>query len=47
MIDEDFKPFLIEINTNPDITVSSTACRRVIPQMVENAFRIIHYFNRR
>jgi len=40
MIDDDFKPFLIEINTNPDITVSSPVCRRVIPQMVENALRI-------
>lgn len=40
MIDEDFKPFLIEINTNPDITISSPVCRRVIPLMVENALRI-------
>jgi len=40
MIDEDFKPFLIEINTNPDITTSSPVCKKVIPQMVDNALRI-------
>ena len=41
MIDECFKPFLIEINTNPDITTGSYSpvCSRVIPPMLENAFR--------
>ena len=40
MIDENFQPFLIEINTNPDITTSTNTCLRVIPPMLENAFRI-------
>jgi tubulin---tyrosine ligase len=40
MIDENFAPFLIEINTNPDITTSTNICLRVIPPMLENAFRI-------
>ena len=39
MIDENFKPYLIEINTNPDITTCSQVCARVIPPMLENAFR--------
>ena len=40
MIDENFQPFLIEINTNPDITTCTPVCQRVIPPMLENAFRI-------
>ena len=37
MIDEDFKPFLIEINTNPCLELSSNLLTRLIPQMVESA----------
>ena len=40
MIDDTFKPYLIEINTNPDITTSTLVCGRVIPTMIENALRI-------
>jgi len=40
MIDELFKTWLIEVNTNPDITTSSPVCNRIIPPMVENALRI-------
>ena len=40
MIDENFKVWLIEINTNPDITTSSPVCTNIIPPMVENALRI-------
>lgn len=40
MIDENFKTWLIEINTNPDITTTSPVCSRIIPPMVENALRI-------
>lgn len=40
MIDENFKPWLIEVNTNPDITTHTPITARVIPPMVENAFRI-------
>ena len=39
MIDENFKPWLIEVNTNPDITIHNPICGRVIPPMVENALR--------
>jgi len=42
MINEDFKPYLIEINTNPDITTCTPVCARVIPNMVENAIRYIY-----
>jgi len=40
MIDEHFKTWLIEVNTNPDITTSTPVCNRIIPPMVENALRI-------
>ena len=39
MIDEKFKPYLIEINTNPAIETTCPICLRVIPGMIENAFR--------
>ncbi|CAD8173564.1 unnamed protein product [Paramecium octaurelia] len=40
MIDQQFKPYLIEINTNPCLETSSPVLQRIIPQMVENAFRM-------
>ena len=40
MIDENFKPFLIECNTNPSLETTCPICTRIIPPMVENAFRI-------
>jgi hypothetical protein len=40
MIDEDLKPWLIEVNTNPCLELSSPLLGRLIPQMVENAVRI-------
>ena len=41
MIDEDFKVFLIEVNTNPCLELSSTLLARLIPNMIENALRHI------
>ena len=40
MIDEDLKPWLIEVNTNPCLELSSPLLGRLIPQMVENAVKI-------
>lgn len=40
MIDEDFHPWLIEINTNPCLELSCPLLGRIIPAMVENALRI-------
>jgi tubulin polyglutamylase TTLL1/tubulin monoglycylase TTLL3/8 len=39
MIDESFTPWLIEINTNPCLELSSPLLTRLIPQMIENSFR--------
>ena len=40
MIDENFKPWLIEVNTNPDITTHTPITARIVPPMVENALRL-------
>lgn len=40
MIDENGKLYLIEINTNPDLTLCSPLVSRLIPQVLENSFRI-------
>ena len=40
MIDRDFKPWLIEVNTNPCLELASLHLRTIIPAMVENALKI-------
>ena len=40
MIDSNFKVWLIEINTNPCLELSSKLLERVIPTMVEHALRL-------
>lgn len=40
MIDQKFKPWLIEINTNPCLETSSSTLERIIPRMVDNAFKL-------
>ena len=43
MIDEDFKVYLIEINTNPCLEIASTLLARLIPNMIENVLRLNIY----
>jgi hypothetical protein len=40
MIDENFKLFLIECNTNPSLVLSAPLLGKLMPQMLDNAFRI-------
>ena len=40
MIDSAFKPWLIEVNTNPCLEVEGTVLSRIIPNLVENVIRI-------
>ena len=40
MLDSHFHPWLIEINTNPCLEMNCPVLDRIIPGMVENAFRI-------
>jgi hypothetical protein len=43
MIDEDFKVYLIEVNTNPCLEISSTLLARLIPNMIDNVLRYSLY----
>lgn len=38
MIDADFRPWLIEVNTNPCLELSSPVLAKIIPKMLDNAF---------
>lgn len=40
IVDSQFRPFLIEVNTNPCLELSSPVLARLIPRMMENMFRI-------
>ena len=40
MIDENFKVYLIEVNTNPCLELSSPLLARLIPSMLENSLRL-------
>jgi hypothetical protein len=40
MIDEDLRPWLIEVNTNPCLELSCPFLSRLIPSMIENAIKI-------
>jgi len=40
MIDDAFKLYLIECNTNPCLEMSAPLLGKLIPQMLDNAFRI-------
>ena len=41
MIDSEFKPWLIEVNTNPCLELASLALRILIPGMLENALKLV------
>ncbi len=40
MIDDEFKPYLIEMNTNPCLELSCSYLARLIPLMIESAVKI-------
>jgi hypothetical protein len=40
MIDEDFRIYLIEVNTNPCLETSCPLLARIIAEMLDNSFRI-------
>lgn len=40
MIDEDFRVYLIEANTNPCLEISCPLLARIIPEVVDNTFTI-------
>ena len=40
MLDEMFNPYLIEINTNPGLEISSPLISKLVPRMIDDAFRL-------
>ena len=49
MIDENFRVYLIEVNANPCLEITSPVTARVVPSMLDSAFRytlIFHYIYR-
>ena len=41
MFDDEFKPYLIEVNTNPCLEMSCPLLARLVPSMLENSIRIV------
>ena len=40
MIDEDFRLYLIEVNTNPSLEESNGLLRALVPRMLDDAFKL-------
>ena len=40
IIDNDFKPWILEINNNPGLCISSPVIKKIIPRMMDDAFRL-------
>ena len=41
MIDENFKVYLIECNTNPSLEICCPLLSRIIPELLDNSFRLV------
>ena len=40
IIDNEFKPWILEINNNPGLGISSPVIKKIIPRMLDDAFRL-------
>jgi len=40
MIDEKFKVYMIEANTNPSLEICCPLLARIIPELLDNTFKI-------
>ena len=40
IIDADFNPYLLEINTNPGLEISSPLIKMLLPRMIDDAFKL-------
>ena len=40
IIDNNFKPWILEINNNPGLGISSPLIEKLIPRMLDDAFRL-------
>lgn len=41
MLDANFRLYLIEVNTNPCLEMTSPLLARIIPEVLDNTFRIV------
>jgi hypothetical protein len=41
MIDEDFRVWLIEVNTNPYIGIHNQTMKHILPEMFDSLFKIV------
>jgi len=41
MLDDNLNLYLIEVNTNPCLEMSCPLLARIIPELLDNAFRIV------
>lgn len=41
ILSKDGDPYLLEVNTNPCLEISSNLLSRIIPELIENTFRIV------
>ena len=39
-MDENYKPYLLEINTNPGLEISSPLISQLLPRMIDDAFKL-------
>jgi len=42
MIDESFRLYLIEVNTNPCLELCCPLLSRIIPELLDNCFRLVN-----
>ena len=40
ILDENYRPFLLEINTNPGLEISSPLINQLLPRMIDDAFKL-------
>ena len=40
ILDSNFEPFLLEVNTNPGLEESSPLIQMLVPRMIDDAFRL-------
>ena len=40
MFDKDLNPYLIEVNTNPGLEISSPLISKLVPRMIDDALRL-------
>lgn len=40
IIDEEYNPFLLEVNTNPGLEESSPLIKKLIPRMIDDCLRL-------